>query len=533
MAYDPLIAGNVSLCLENVFMKMKKFLAVVFLFFFGVMIVPNLSRAASLSELRTQIAELSKQVAKLQKAAVVSSLSPTVPNRPAITVVSPNGGESLEIGKSYGMKFSVSGNLKSSSVNIYLVNTITGVKQGLATYDSPVSGEKDVNTFLWTISNDIKYAGGNIYKIGADFYATIKTASRTIKILKATDISDMPFSIVSSSGGGGGGGSTTSPVITVLSPTSGPAGTVVTVMGSNFGSNNTILFNGTIINVPVNINHSSVQFTVPQNTPAGTYGVSVTNTANNYNSNTLVFTVMSSAQPVITVISPNIGFDLIKGRTTQIVWKNGNLQDEIQLINTANLPAIGTTGYTYYEIKSRVNTNAFVSGDANYFNWTVGDIDCPVCATRIGGIPEGKYIIRVIKYSSNGVIGYDDTDMPFSIVSENITPSPSITVISPNGGEKIRFGGQLTINWTTLAIDKYQPVSIIARNYYNYGTGITDYVLADGPLNDGTEIIKLRIGSGDRVPVGVYKIQIKSNVNGAIIEDWSDDYLFILPSDKG
>jgi len=53
---------------------MKKFLAAVFIVFFGVMIFPNLSRAASLSELRAQIAELSRQVAKLQEAKVVSSL---------------------------------------------------------------------------------------------------------------------------------------------------------------------------------------------------------------------------------------------------------------------------------------------------------------------------------------------------------------------------------------------------------------------------------------------------------------------------
>jgi len=81
------------------------------------------------------------------------------------------------------------------------------------------------------------------------------------------------------------------PYITSVTPSSGPVGTVVTVYGSNFGASNTVLFNGTIGNITSN--GSSVQFTVPQNTPVGSYGVSVMNNANNYNSNTLIFSVTS------------------------------------------------------------------------------------------------------------------------------------------------------------------------------------------------------------------------------------------------
>ncbi len=97
-------------------------------------------------------------------------------------------------------------------------------------------------------------------------------------------------------------GNTSIPSITTLSPTSGPVGTVVTVTGSNFGSNNIILFNGTITGIPSD--GSSLKFTVPSNTPVGSYGVSVTNSANNYNSNTLIFTVTSSAStPVLNLFA--------------------------------------------------------------------------------------------------------------------------------------------------------------------------------------------------------------------------------------
>jgi len=93
------------------------------------------------------------------------------------------------------------------------------------------------------------------------------------------------------------------PGITSLSPSSGPAGTAVTISGINLGTNNTVIMNS--FN-PINTssNGSIVQFTVPQNASAGSYYVSVTNNANNRTSNVLTFTVTGSQ--TTTQMYPNL-----------------------------------------------------------------------------------------------------------------------------------------------------------------------------------------------------------------------------------
>ena len=86
--------------------------------------------------------------------------------------------------------------------------------------------------------------------------------------------------------------SNVAPSIISISPTSGPAGTVVTIIGNNFGSSNSVTLNGII---PTSSSGSNqLTFVVPKNIPVGSYGISVTNNANNYGSNTLIFTVTPS-----------------------------------------------------------------------------------------------------------------------------------------------------------------------------------------------------------------------------------------------
>jgi len=59
-------------------------------------------------------------------------------------------------------------------------------------------------------------------------------------------------------------------------------------------------------------------------------------------------------------------------------------------------------------------------------------------------VPVGKYKIRVIDYNDpkGRAVAYDVSDAAFSIVE------PSITVLSPNGGETLFKGTSYTIQWT-------------------------------------------------------------------------------------
>jgi hypothetical protein len=103
--------------------------------------------------------------------------------------------------------------------------------------------------------------------------------------------------------GGGGGGSTT-PTISSLSPTSGAAGTAVTISGTNFGSSqgtSTVTFNSTAA-TPTSWSSSSIVVSVPTGATTGNVVVTVGGTA----SNGVKFTVSTPA-PTISSLSPTSG----------------------------------------------------------------------------------------------------------------------------------------------------------------------------------------------------------------------------------
>jgi len=185
----------------------------------------------------------------------------------------------------------------------------------------------------------------------------------------------------------------------------------------------------------------------------------------------------------ITVLSPNGGESWPKGELRNITWQGGyqDFSDEIQLISASNYVPGQMTGYAYYELKQREN----LSGSRNSFTWVVGDIDCPTCATRVQGIPTGQYVVRIIRSSAltGAVVYYDDSNAPFTIAAAGTT-QPSITVISPNGGETCSIGNTCRISWTYNAIppenawlalhvikdgrEVYNPLTA-ALNTVNYG----------------------------------------------------------------
>ena len=97
---------------------------------------------------------------------------------------------------------------------------------------------------------------------------------------------------------GGGGG--TPPSISVLSPTSGPVGTTVTITGTNFGSTqgtSSVTFNGTL-GVPASWSATSIVVPVPSGATTGNVEVVVGGVA----SNGMSFTVGSVLAPSFTLI---------------------------------------------------------------------------------------------------------------------------------------------------------------------------------------------------------------------------------------
>ncbi len=112
--------------------------------------------------------------------------------------------------------------------------------------------------------------------------------------------------------------------------------------------------------------------------------------------------------------------------------------------------------------------------------------------------------------------------LPTETLSSGGTIVPSITVISPNGGETWPVGSTQKISWTSSNIPSSNLLSIGARNT---STGV-DYSLVGDTLNSGAVIITVP----STLSAGTYLLFIKTLVGGSIVNDWGDTPFSIVSS---
>ena len=199
------------------------------------------------------------------------------------------------------------------------------------------------------------------------------------------------------------------------------------------------------------------------------------------------FTV--AVPPGIKVITPNGGESFVAGsqQTISWVWNGvpGTLVKITLLKNgvfNSNIAATAPLG----------------AGGAGSFQWTIP-------GTQVGGT---DYKVKIVSVS-NGTIS-DSSDANFTIVGL----PPSITVVSPNGGEQLDVGKQVTIRWSLTG---------------NPGATVKINLLKGGVLNK-TIGSSVPIGTGGvgsfnwtppaaQAPGADYQIQVITNTS---LQDTSD-----------
>lgn len=146
--------------------------------------------------------------------------------------------------------------------------------------------------------------------------------------------------------------------------------------------------------------------------------------------------------PSITVLSPNGGEQWVAGQTYEIKWSSTGLGPDKYLSIYLTLE-YGTTRNLYTIVESVLN-----DGD---YQWTIPSYST-LTQMQMGmkGLEytentDNEYKIR-IEYWLDGLGARDDSDNYFSIVA---AITPSITVLSPNGGEQWQRGTAQTIRWTS------------------------------------------------------------------------------------
>ena len=339
-----------------------------------------------------------------------------------ITVLSPNGGETITVGDTVNVTWKSTALSADSMVRISLYK-----------------GVELVST-LATVANSGSYS----WKVGErpegfDYSIRVTaTLSDTIK-----DNSDKPFMIKKLA--------LPEPKITLVSPNGNENYTVGDTV--NIVWNSSISDRGDRIRISLYkagqqvstlvtdaANSGSYSWKVGDRETASDFKIRVTsvNKPTIYDESDSAFTITKPLPPSITVQSPNGGEAWSIGDVVQIRW------------STVSMPSTGTVRISLYKAGAQVST--LVDGYANTgsFNWNIADR------------PTGSdYTIRVTSTSDTTI--KDESNATFTI---NPAPQPSITVTSPNGGETIKIGSTVPITWTSTRVSNNVRISLYKNGAY-------------------------------------------------------------------
>jgi hypothetical protein len=247
-------------------------------------------------------------------------------------------------------------------------------------------------------------------------------------------------------------------------------------------------------------NDLKTSVTVPKDISVGSYKVVIQANVNGVivkdASDGYISIVAPNSVKSITVLTPNGGENWKIGDTKTISWKTtGN-------ITTVNL-LLEHSPLTCDSSGNCNNPPPIVLNTANSgsYAWTI-----PATYSI------GDYKL-VIQEAADTTTLPDTSDSKFSIVAAPST-TPSLTVLSPNGGELYEYGKEFTVTWSSANIPAGQMVTIAADNVT---TGAA-YTFAYQTPNDGKQSATLP----GVAPTGTYKVRIYTTVNGATVTDSSD-----------
>ncbi|MCU0287817.1 MAG: C25 family cysteine peptidase, partial [Acidobacteria bacterium] len=200
--------------------------------------------------------------------------------------------------------------------------------------------------------------------------------------------------------------------------------------------------------------------------------------------------------PSLRVISPNGGGGLIQGTSCPITWKSSNVSGTLNISLWRN------------EVQQGVIADGINASPGSYL-WTVGSYGG-------GDAPAGTGY--KIKIKENGTAVSDMSDTPFTILA-----SPSLAIISPNGGENLAIGTIHSITWNSTNVTGVLKISL-------WQNGAPVGVIAD-EVDSSRKSYSWAVGSytGGTAAPGT-NFQVKIEDNAAAVSDISDNSFEISDS---
>jgi hypothetical protein len=315
----------------------------------------------------------------------------------AITVTAPNGGESWEAGSLQQVTWSSEGPVGEVRLEYSLDG---GLTWSVITPSTDNDGSYD-----WTVPDNP--SDTCLVRIGSSDSDE-----------GPSDVSDGPFSITAPP----------SPTITVTTPNGGESLTVLSTYHITWQSSGPI--EGVTIAYSIDRgatwatiaaateNDGSYPWPVPD-TPSEECVVRIGSSGSDGGPSDIsdaLFSIAPSATPVLRVASPNGGECLTVGSIHDIAWQSSGAVANVKIEYSAD------GGESWVVIDAAAENNG-------HYPWTAPDTPSETCLIRLADI-DGDPL--------------DVSDGAFSIVLP-----PSVTVISPNGGESLTVGSSFQISWTS------------------------------------------------------------------------------------
>jgi len=388
----------------------------------------------------------------------------------SITLVSPNGGETFARGTAVPIVWNSSGDL-GSTVKIVL-------RRGTAS-STLFGGTPNDGSHVWNIPAT--------YPTGSNF--SIEISSNATPAI--TDATDANFTIADT---------TPEPAIAVTSPNGGEAylqGDVLPIAWTATGNTGTsveILAHGggqTFSVAPATANDNAFNWTIPMGQPPATnYTIEVRSISAPTAVDTSNGAFAIHARPTLTVTAPNGGETFQTGAVLPIAWTTtGDTGSNVEIL-------IHRGGQSTAIATSTANDGAF--------NWTI-----PANQTIAN-----DFVIEVRSLSAPSV--GDSSDGIFAI--EAATPTDTITVLAPNGGETLLRGSAVEIRWNSTG-NVGSTVKIVLKR------GTYSSTLFGGTPNDGTHTWTIPA----TYPTGEAVIEISSLSNPAIADQSNANFTIAAP----
>ncbi|TSC72256.1 MAG: peptidyl-Asp metallopeptidase, partial [Parcubacteria group bacterium Gr01-1014_70] len=246
------------------------------------------------------------------------------------------------------------------------------------------------------------------------------------------------------------------PAISGISPSYGRAGTTVDLYGSGFtASGNSINLGGvsSVVSGLASADGNTLTFTMPASPCVVLEPCSVSVVNARGTSNAVAFTVTQNvAQVAVTV--PNGGEKYVQGFLNPIGWSGGTDMVHIALVEASAVQGNDPTNLV-------VGWISISGAPGSNIRWDAKEA-CDITLTTCFPVAPGEYKILAVSENEFGKVmigpdgngNWDLSNAPFSVLAP-----AAVTVLSPNGGEKVTSGGTHAISWKTTSLLN-QSVSI-------------------------------------------------------------------------